>query len=53
MFQLTTDERRVVAFLIAVLLIGMAVRYWRQSGETTQTLPDSPEQEQLSQTQNQ
>jgi len=52
MFKLTKDEKRVVAFLVAVLLIGMAVRYWRESRETSRTPPDGAEQEQLTQTRN-
>lgn len=51
MFKLTRDEKRVVAFLVAVLLIGMAVRYWRESKATSRALPDTAEREQLTQSQ--
>jgi hypothetical protein len=50
MFKLTKDERRVVAFLIAVLLIGMAVRYWRESRETSPLPPEAGQPKQLTQT---
>ncbi|MCG3147684.1 MAG: hypothetical protein PCFJNLEI_01125 [Verrucomicrobiae bacterium] len=29
MFKLTIEEQKVVAFLVSILLLGTAVKYWR------------------------
>ena len=41
MFKLTDDEKKVVGFLIGVLLLGLAVRQWRT--EHPKPLPQTVE----------
>jgi hypothetical protein len=34
MFRLTRQERRLVAFILAVFLAGLAIKHWRETKET-------------------